>query len=169
MEYSYADGSPVVLIDPAGLVTVSQTFEHSGLFGGGGQYSLGFARWHATGSCICGGDKWYIRLHLEFHHRYLCSGSVSCRREWLHANIGATFVVRFAQQWNKYEHIPFSSRGECQVAANAYAADMDSNLFNNAPEDLMREYWLTQSDYESTHHGWPCGWIPGIGDACAAN
>lgn len=34
---------------------------------------------------------------------------------------------------------------------------------NNAwPPELIKDYVQTQQLYEDTHHGWPCGWIPGL-------
>jgi len=30
------------------------------------------------------------------------------------------------------------------------------------PDSLKKSYWNAQQDYESTHDGWPCGWLPGL-------
>jgi len=163
--YSYADSNPVLYKDPNGLVTVRQTFtRRGGLLGGGGQYSLGFGRASATGQCVCqGGDRWFIRLTLNFDHGYLCSGSESsCRIELCHGNIASAFVSRAAQAWNRYEQVAYPDRAACESAARFYAHDLEENITTGDrwPEELRRRYWNAQNDYEYTHHGW-CA-IPGL-------
>jgi RHS repeat-associated protein len=162
--YRYAENNPLVSTDPTGLVTVRQTLTRRGsLLGGGGQYNLAlYSRYRATGTCVCVGSQWFIRLTLDFDHGYLCSGR-SCVIERHHANIGSTYVSRAAREWNPIERVPYGDRGTCMSDARHWARDLERNILNPSrwPPGLVRAYNETQNLYEDTHHGVPCGLTPG--------
>lgn len=163
--YGYVGGNPVLYVDPTGLVKIRQTYSRrGGLFGGGGYYSLGFGKAYTNGKCVGCGNEWHIELTLMFDHGYYCTGSTACATEVWHATIASAFVAKAAQEYKKYEQKTYSDKSFCEAMAAFYAKSLKDYMMNpdGWPDPVKKGYNNAQQNYEDTHHGWPCGWVPGL-------
>jgi hypothetical protein len=159
--YAYVGQAPLAYSDPLGLVRVTQSFSQHFFLGWGGQYNLAYNTWSADGGCVCEDGSYYVRLSLSYEHRYRCSGRSACLTEQHHAELAYPYIVVLAQRWNPAERVPYGTEQACQVAADAAAADLEANLFNNATE-ILQLHHQDQQWFEDTHHGWPCGAFPNL-------
>ena len=155
--YTYVGGNPVLFKDPSGLVKIKQGFQRlGGLFGGGGEYSLGYGKAFTNGKCVGCGSNWQIELSLFYVHRYYCTGSDACSIELTHANIASAFVSKAAETYKKYEQVKYSSKELCESMAQFYAESLKHYITNPDLWDdkVKKDYLNAQNDYEQTHHGW---------------
>jgi hypothetical protein len=152
--YVYAGNDPVDFIDPSGQVKIRHTITRRGTVpvGAGSVASLQYAKLKASGKCVGCGNRWHIELTLDVDHGYYCRYAGDCVIERWHANIQSAFVSKWAQQWHRDEERNYEDKGVCEAMAYAIARNIESDLLNRWPDELLRDYIRSQ-DCESTHHG----------------
>ncbi len=158
--YAHAAGNPVMRIDPFGKLSYNVA---SPTYTGGtwdqtvmncdGKYAYGCAKLEGRIDCNCkcsnGAWRASVSITVKSHPVYYATD----------APVPGSLILA-----EEHKHVDENLVRLNTIKNELYANSLKNFIMNpdGWPDDIKKGYSQAQQDYEETHHGWPCGWIPGL-------